>query len=289
MKILILGGEGMIGNGLAIGLSGFFEVAITVIKPKLPVNKNIKVYENVNGLDISSIIKVINDFKPDVVINAIGIVKQKYKKGQESEIIKLNSVLPFELQAICELNNSKLILLSTDCVFTGEKGNYSENDLTDALDIYGKTKILGELTNYNNVLTVRISSIGLEINSSKGLIEWFLSQKGEIKGFDKAIYSGFTSKELSKIFKFIFENHNNLNGLYHISSNPISKYELLSKLKILINKKDITIQRDSEFFCDRSLNSEKFKKLTGYIPTSWDVMLKELSEDILARNQNGSI
>lgn len=289
MKVLVLGGEGMIGRGLVKGLSQDFEIAYTNYKKSNNIINNIKVYEDVNGFNLNSITRVLNEFKPKIVINAIGIVKQKVQKGQDAEIIKLNSVLPYELQALCELQNSKLVLLSTDCVFSGRDGNYKESDLPDAYDLYGRTKIIGEISNYTNVLTVRISSIGLEMNTQKGLIEWFLSQSGEIYGFEKAIYSGFTTMELSRIFKLIFTKYTNLNGLYHISSSPISKFELLNKLKNIINKDDVAIKKNTTFICDRSLNSEKFKSETKYETPTWDNMLQELGEDILKRKSDGSI
>ena len=229
MKILILGGEGMFGSGLVKNLSSSFELAYTVHLQKKTQNKldsKIKRYENVNAFDMHSMAKVFADFRPDIVINAIGIVKQKVTIDSEVETIELNALFPFKLQKLCELMSCKLILLSTDCVFKGDSGNYSEESFADANDLYGKTKILGEICDRRNVLTIRTSTIGLELASNKGLIEWFLSQTGTISGYTKAIYSGFVMSEFSKILSLILLNHTNLCGLYHISSNPISKYEL---------------------------------------------------------------
>ena len=249
MKILILGGEGMFGSGLVKNLSSSFELAYTVHLQKKTQNKldsKIKRYENVNAFDMHSMAKVFADFRPDIVINAIGIVKQKDTIDSEVETIELNALFPFKLQKLCELMSCKLILLSTDCVFKGDSGNYSEESFADANDLYGKTKILGEICDRRNVLTIRTSTIGLELASNKGLIEWFLSQTGTI-------------------------------------SNPISKYELLNTLKNKINKKDINVKIDDTFICDRSLDSSKFRSLTKYVPPSWDAMLDNLAEEILKR------
>ena len=286
MKILILGGEGMFGSGLVKNLSSSFELAYTVHLQKKTQNKldsKIKRYENVNAFDMHSMAKVFADFRPDIVINAIGIVKQKVTIDSEVETIELNALFPFKLQKLCELMSCKLILLSTDCVFKGDSGNYSEESFADANDLYGKTKILGEICDRRNVLTIRTSTIGLELASNKGLIEWFLSQTGTISGYTKAIYSGFVMSEFSKILSLILLNHTNLCGLYHISSNPISKYELLNTLKNKINMKDINVKIDDTFICDRSLDSSKFRSLTKYVPPSWDAMLDNLAEEILKR------
>ena len=286
MKILILGGEGMFGSGLVKNLSSSFELAYTVHLQKKTQNKldsKIKRYENVNAFDMHSMAKVFADFRPDIVINAIGIVKQKVTIDSEVETIELNALFPFKLQKLCELMSCKLILLSTDCVFKGDSGNYSEESFADANDLYGKTKILGEICDRRNVLTIRTSTIGLELASNKGLIEWFLSQTGTISGYTKAIYSGFVMSDFSKILSLILLNHTNLCGLYHISSNPISKYELLNTLKNKINKKDINVKIDDTFICDRSLDSSKFRSLTKYVPPSWDAMLDNLAEEILKR------
>jgi len=167
-----------------------------------------------------------------------------------------------------------LIQISTDCVFNGSKGGYSEGDLGDANDVYGLTKYLGEI-NGPNALTIRTSCIGPEIGSHSGLLEWFLAQKTEVHGFANAMYSGFTTDELANVLsEFIFPNPD-LQGLFHVSSNPISKYDLLVKIANRFNK-GITIRRCEELVIDRTLSSTKFLKATGYQPPSWDEMLDKL-------------
>jgi dTDP-4-dehydrorhamnose reductase len=279
MKILIMGGSGMFGHGLVVFLAKHFEVGYTVRNTKLNSQLSAHCFGYVDGYDLNSIISTINDFKPEVVINAIGVVKQK-NEISPTTLIYLNSQLPYHLVKICELANAKLILLSTDCVFSGRKGNYREEDPPDAFDLYGRSKILGEISDEKHVLTIRTSTIGLELNSNKGLLEWFLSQSGTISGFQHAIYSGFPMFEFANVLKNILNHHLSLYGLYHISSDPISKYNLLVQLKEELKLKHLIINEDTNFNCNRSLNSDKFRETTKYIPPSWKKMLEILAIQI---------
>ncbi|TGL57206.1 SDR family oxidoreductase [Leptospira ognonensis] len=284
MKVLVLGGSGMFGNGLVEHLCSEFEVAFTV-RSSNPF-KNIKAtcFEYVDAFDLTSITRSILQFKPQIVINAIGVVKQK-KEIQPTTSIYLNSEFPFHLSSLCELANCKLILLSTDCVFSGNKGNYSEEDIPDAIDVYGRSKVLGEHYDRANVLTIRTSTIGFELGNNKGLLEWFLSQSGTISGFAGAIYSGFPMYEFVNILTLLFKQHASLDGLFHISSEPISKFQMLTILKDNLKLKDLNIVPDHIFRCDRSLDSKKFRELTGYVPPSWNKMLETLADQI--KNRKG--
>lgn len=274
----------MIGSGLVRNLSKDIEIACTFHKNSYPIKNSFKLYPNVNALDFFTIEKVFKDFLPDVVINAIGVVKQKLEIKAKYHTINLNAMFPHRLQSLCELVGSRLILLSTDCVFSGEKGDYREDDIPDANDIYGRTKIIGEITDSKNVLTIRSSTIGLELGGSKkGLLEWFLSQKGVIYGYDNAIYSGFTIIEFSRIISNILLNFKDLFGLIHISSVPISKFRLLNILKEKLKLKEIEIEKNTKFRCDRSLNSKKFKKISNYSPPTWEKMLEEIVLEINKR------
>jgi dTDP-4-dehydrorhamnose reductase len=178
-----------------------------------------------------------------------------------------------------------LIHISTDCVFAGDKGNYTEQDIPDAKDLYGQSKRWGELIKQEHCITLRTSIIGLELANKMGLIEWFLSQKGIIKGFTHAIYSGFTTLEFSRIIEYVSLQYPNLHGLWHVSSDPINKYELLKIFQTKLQKEDVTIEPDNVFVCERSLNSENFRKLTGYNPPTWDNMLTELAEQVRDRGR----
>lgn len=280
MKVLVLGGSGMFGSGLVEHLSPHFDLAYTVRGGSASVLEKVTYFPYTDAYDLSSIMRSISEFKPEVVINAIGVVKQK-KEILPSTSIYLNAEFPYHLAQICELSNSKLILLSTDCVFIGSKGNYSENDVPDASDVYGRSKILGEICDRKHVLTIRSSTIGFEINGQKGLLEWFLSQSGIISGYKHAIYTGFPMYEFANVLVKIINHFPMLSGLYHISSDPISKFELLNKLKEKLNYSNIDLMENIEFKCDRSLNSEKFRKLSGYFPPTWDEMLDKLTKQII--------
>jgi dTDP-4-dehydrorhamnose reductase len=214
---------------------------------------------------------IFSHVKPDLVINCIGLIKQVDESKNVLKAIEINSMFPHVLSKFCANFNSRLIHFSTDCIFSGAKGNYVESDLSDAQDLYGKTKYLGEL-NYEHCITIRTSIIGHELTSHHGLIEWFLSQKEHCKGYVKAIFSGLPTIVLSEIIRDVIIEQSNLNGIYHISSNPISKYDLLKLVAKLYNKK-IEIIPSDEIIIDRSLNSLKFFKATGYKPPQWDNLI----------------
>jgi dTDP-4-dehydrorhamnose reductase len=189
--------------------------------------------------------------------------------------ISLNAMFPHRLSLICRTAKIRLIHISTDCVFSGKKGNYEETDQSDAEDLYGRTKFLGEL-HYPHCVTLRTSIIGRELKSHLGLIEWFLSQTGTIRGYTRATYTGFTTDEISHIIQDYVIPNPSLSGLYHVSSDPISKYDLLLLAREAY-KKEIEILPDSEFFCDRSLISTRFREQTGYQPPSWQEMIEKLA------------
>ena len=289
MRILILGGDGMLGHQLLKSYLNQHEVFITLHNDQSKYescnffNSNNSLYE-VEASNKSQIKKIFSNLKPDVVINCIGIVKQRKEAEDAIKSIKINALLPHQLSLLCLENNSRLIQISTDCVFSGEKGNYSEDDVPDATDLYGKTKLLGEISAPHSV-TIRTSIIGLELSRKQGLIEWFLTQKGTIKGYDNAIFTGFTTLELASIIESLITQHTDLSGLWHVSSNPISKYQLLCNLAKKLNRQDIEIIKDEEFRCDRSLNGSKFISATGYTPPSWDKMLDTLADQIINRKK----
>lgn len=289
MKILIIGGDGMIGHNLYKELNNFFEVKITIKKSwDFYKNKNFfkksDCYFDTDILNLDILEKLIKSFNPNVVINAVGITKQRIYDNNLVNAIIINSNFPHSLTKICLKNNSKLILLSSDCVFSGKKGDYREIDEPDATDIYGITKILGEVLD-DNVITLRKSTIGLELNNSHGLIEWFLAQNGNIKGYNKAIYSGLIVSELARFIKILINKHMDLSGTYNVSSEPISKYDLLSGLKERLKLNNLFIEPDDTFACDRSLNMENLKNITGYAPPKWNDMLDEFAQDILNKRE----
>ena len=202
------------------------------------------------------------------MINCIGLIKQQGHLAKDPLFsLALNAMLPHKISMVCKAAKIKMIHISTDCVFSGKKGNYLESDQSDSDNLYGRTKYLGEVS-YPHCITLRTSIIGHGLKNKLGLIEWFLAQTGSVKGFTKAIFSGFTTDELSKIILNYVIPNKNLSGLYQVSSEPINKYALLMLTKKYYQK-DIEIIPDYEFVIDRSLNSDRFRKEANYQPPSW--------------------
>lgn len=283
----MLGATGKIGRLLFLGLSSTkgYEVwgtSRSSIKTKQIFNAKERehILDELNAWNIKKFENIIYQLRPQEVINCIGIIKQLPECQVPEQAIYVNALFPHLLSGICKKNNARLIHLSTDCVFSGRKGNYDDNDTPDALDMYGKTKGLGEVANSHS-LTIRSSYIGHELGTKYELLEWFLSQRVTVKGFRRAIYSGLTLIELTKVFsKYIIPN-DELTGIYNISSKPISKFDLLQLIAKRYNK-STRIEIDDNFICDRSLNSDKFRKLSKYIPPDWPKMI----EDMYVQNIN---
>ena len=283
MKALIIGGGGMLGHKLVQQLQKKIDVWTTLKGEaaeyeKFEIFNRNKIVENLNVLEIGEVEKSVNTIKPDVIINAVGIIKQIKSDSSTARMIQVNSVFPHQLADIAAKHNSRLINISTDCVFDGAKGDYTEKDIPNTLDLYGKSKNLGEIER-QNCLTLRTSIIGRELLTKHSLVEWFLSNKGQkVKGFVNAIYTGFPTIIFAEILTDLIINKANLEGLYHISSKPISKYDLLNLVKKEFNA-DIEIQPFEDFYMDRSLNSDKFRNETGFTPMQWTDMIKIMADD----------
>ena len=216
--------------------------------------------------------------KPGAVINCIGIIKQLKEASDPIISLTLNSLFPHRLAELCAIAGSRLFHISTDCVFSGQKGNYSEDDAADAEDLYGRTKLLGEVVR-PNCLTIRTSIFGRDFFKQSAFLEWFMSNRGgKVKGYKNAIYTGFPTQVLARIMGDIIEDYPDLSGLYQIASQPISKYQLLVKLREAM-KLDIEIEPYEDHPCDRSLSATRFVAATGYQIPSWDQMLIELASD----------
>ena len=287
MRILILGGDGMLGHQLFKHLSKEHEVKVTL-------RQNLSAYEKFNlffpentfaGIDIrftDQLLEVFREFQPQVIVNAVGIIKQRSSSKESIPSLEINSLFPHRLAILCNNIGTRMIHLSTDCVFSGKRGNYREDDPSDAIDLYGKSKYLGEV-NEHHYVTLRTSMIGRELSRKKSLLEWFLAQEGTIKGFKKAIFSGFSTQELSRIIEMILKEYPTTSGIYHVSSEPISKYDLLSLIKDRLQL-PIKIIPDKTFVCDRSLDSSRFRKDFNYYPPTWEKMVEELCEGISDTN-----
>ena len=286
MKILILGGSGMLGHRLWINLRKEHEVWVTVRQTTSPFPDQSEfpakyVRTDVDASNFDQVTRALASIQPDLVINCIGLIKQMGHVARDPIMsISINALLPHRVSLICRAAKIRMIHISTDCVFSGKKGNYLESDPSDAEDLYGKTKFLGEVAYPPHSLTLRTSIIGRELKTRLGLIEWFLAQKDgdTINGYKKAIFSGFTTDELSRIIMNKVIPNPELIGLYQVSSNPISKYDLLS-ITNQVFKRNINILSDENFFMDRSLNSDRFRQATSYQPPSWQDMIEEMAAD----------
>lgn len=282
MKVLVIGGTGMLGHKVVQVLRPRFDVVCTIRNSfetieGLGIFSRESTIENVNVEDIRSVEDAIRSSEPDVVINCVGVIKQLPTSKDVVKTLTINSVFPHQLASLAERLDFRLITVSTDCVFAGTKGNYSEVDAADALDLYGRSKQLGEVIDNRN-LTIRTSIIGREIGTSHSLIEWFLSQQGSVRGYVNAIFSGFPTVVLSEVIANIISDHPGLTGLYHVSSEPINKFDLLTLVKERLDL-DIEIERFEDFSIDRSLDSMKFRAATGFEPLPWPEMVDRMFSD----------
>ena len=273
----------MLGHKLAQIYKDRFETWVTVRSSganlsQLGIFDPRRLLAAVDASQFDSIIKAVEHVHPEVVINCIGIIKQSPAIQDTLAAIEVNSILPQKLAILCQGAKARLIHISTDCVFSGRKGNYTEDDVSDAEDSYGRTKFLGEVTK-SGCLTLRTSIIGRELNTSFGLVEWFLGQRGRrVKGFTKAIYTGFTTAELATIIESLIANHPKLEGIYNVSSNPVTKYDLLRIMNDSF-RTNITIEPEDNVAIDRSLDSSRFRNETGFKPKEWQEMIYDMVED----------
>jgi len=282
MRVLILGGTGMLGHRLWINLCRNYETWVTVRGsassfPDHPAFPKPFVRSNVDGLIFDEVTRAFASIQPDLVINCIGLIKQIPTASDPVSSLSLNAMLPHRVSLLCRTAGIRMIHISTDCVFAGKKGHYTESDQSDAEDLYGRSKFLGEVS-YPHTVTLRTSIIGRELQAQYGLIEWFLARQGTIRGYCRASYTGFTTDELSRIIINHVIPQPNLSGVYHVSSETISKYELLMLVNEAFGRK-IVIIPEEKFICDRSLDSTRFRQATGYKPPSWSKMISELAKD----------
>jgi len=282
-RLLILGGTGMLGHALFRQYSSRddLDVYATIRSAEgagkwLTAKFRAKVQTGVDALNIDSVANAIAAVKPDVLINCIGL-KESTAGGEVHSLISINALLPHQLAHLCKEKAVRMIHISTDGVFDGEKGMYNERDSVNISEVYGMTKYLGEVSEAHCV-TLRTSIIGHELKERNGLVEWFLRQNGSVRGFTRAIYSGFPTVELARIISDYVIPREDLSGLYHVSSEPISKYDLLRLIADEYGKQ-IEIERCDDLVLDRSLDSSAFRSKTGYIPPSWPDMIHAMYLD----------
>lgn len=288
-RVLVLGATGMLGHKLCQVIGPVFDTFATFRASRPHVSglfEHIQPIEGVTAEDFAGVLATIRRVKPDYVINAIGIVKQRDEARQAIPSISINALFPHRLAAACSDESARLIHMSTDCVFSGKRGAYTERDIPDPIDLYGRSKLLGEVDD-GSALTLRTSIIGRELSSTLGLVEWFLSQAGHhIRGYANAIYSGLTTEALSHIIAAIIQL-GSLRGIWHVSSSPISKYELLLALNDAFQTRT-TIARDEDFRCDRSLVSDRFYNETGLPRPSWSEMIRAMVVDPTSYRERGA-
>lgn len=277
MKILVVGASGMIGSTMLRVMYEKYPSSVigTVRDPSIGRFFDPDVGAHlISGVDVEdhdSLVRVLGDVRPDVVINCAGLTK--HKPGAEDPLISLpiNTLMPHKLSRLCALMGARFIHISTDCVFSGKRGLYTEDDPADAEDVYGKSKLLGEVT-YPNSITLRTSTIGRELNSTYGLLDWFLAQKESCRGYTKAIFSGLPTVLFARIVRDVVIPNKELSGLFHVSAEPIAKYDLLQLIAGVYGKA-IDIIPDDTFCIDRSLDSSRFHAATGYICPGWDEII----------------
>ncbi|MDO8298695.1 SDR family oxidoreductase [Lacisediminimonas sp.] len=282
MRILILGASGMLGNAMMrrLSVSDELEVYGSVRSASMKKYFDAAIAKRIiTGLDVENadaLTRAFLEVRPQVVINCIGLVKQFSEAEDPLVALPINAMLPHRLARLSALAGARFIHISTDCVFSGRKGGYRESDESDAQDVYGRSKFLGEV-HYPHCVTLRTSIIGHELNSTHGLIGWFLSQKGPIKGYTRAVFSGLSTCELATVIKDFVLPARDLTGLYHVAAEPITKYDLL-KLAGSEYGHAIPIEPDDRLVIDRSLDASRFNAATGYVAPPWPDLVKRMRD-----------
>lgn len=278
MKVLVLGASGMIGSTVLRVLSEKTELQVfgsvrdLAVKQFFSTAIGERLFAAGDAANQDCLIDLFGEVRPDVVINCIGITKHKPASEDALKSIPINALLPHRLAALCKITSARLIHVSSDCVFSGEKGNYVEEDFADGRDLYGQSKAMGEVR-YANSITLRTSTIGHELDSQYGLLDWFLAQEGRCNGYTRAKFSGLPTVVFAQIIRDVVIPRPHLSGLYHVAAKPIAKSELL-KLIAEIYQKKIEIVADDKLAIDRSLNPTRFNLATGYSAPEWPELIK---------------
>ncbi len=292
VKLLVLGATGMLGHRLLVDLGRRHDVVGAIRGPRHRWRDHAVLgsHRLVSGWDAmapDSISPLLDRERPEIVINCVGIVKQLQEAKDPIPSIAINALWPHRLAAACRARQIRMVHFSTDCVFSGERGPHAEDSTADAHDLYGRTKLLGEVYGLG-CLTLRSSIIGHELRSGAGLLEWFLGRRGgRASGFSGALYTGLTTNEMAAVIGRIIEEFPDLDGLWQVASTPIDKFTLLSKLNFAYGL-GIALDRDESFHCDRRLDGGRFAAATGIVPADWDSMIAAMRQAYLEDSATGA-
>lgn len=280
MKVLVLGVSGMLGNavfrllGDSPGIEARGTARSAAAARQLPEALRDRIVTGIDVENFDSLARAFAVARPDAVINCVGLVKQLAEADDALAAIPINSMLPHRLARLCEVAGARLVHVSTDCVFAGTRGMYTEDDPADAQDLYGRSKHLGEVR-YPHTVTLRTSIIGHELNSAHGLVGWFLSQQGSVRGFTRAVFSGLPTVELATVIRDHVLPDAGLSGLYHVAAAPIAKFDLLELVAAQYGKA-IGINPDDTVVIDRSLDGSRFSRATGYVAPAWGELVRRM-------------
>jgi len=282
VRILVLGANGMLGHRAVTLLSPRHEVVGTVRRADPVVERfapDARIVTGVTVEDPANLERIIEEVAPDAVVNCIGIVKQRPDAHASVPSIRTNSLFPHEVAAMCADAGARFVHVSTDCVFTGSRGMYAESDVPDAPDLYGRSKLLGEVADVPGTVTVRTSIVGWELRDPTGLLGWYAAHRGtRIGGYTKAVFSGLATTDLVDVIERLCTEWRDVDGLWHVSTEPISKYDLLTKLDADLGW-DTEIVPVGEPVIDRSLDSSRFRARTGWSPRPWDDTIAQLADE----------
>lgn len=277
-RVLVLGATGMLGHEVFRIMDDAPEVEVwgTVRQSNgrrfFAEKHHERLLSGVDALDVDALVTTLDRVKPDLVVNCIGIIKQLASANDPLVTLPINAILPHRLSRLCGAARARLVHISTDCVFSGRQGNYVETDVSDATDLYGRSKYLGEVHDASHTVTLRTSIIGHELASSYGLVDWFLTQEGRVSGYTRAIFSGLPAGELARVIRDVVLPQPALHGLYHVSAQPIAKSQLLRLIAAQYDKR-IDIVDDDSVAIDRSLDSSRFTAATGYRAAGWEELI----------------
>ena len=281
-RVLVLGATGMLGHTVLRFLAQDPELVVfgsarTPASARLlPADVRDRIVTGVDVESMDGLNTVVATTRPGVVINCVGLVKQLAAADDPLVALPINAMFPHRLARLCAVARARLVHVSTDCVFSGAKGMYTESDPSDATDLYGRSKHMGELHEPHTV-TLRTSIIGHELSGAHGLVEWFLSQTGGVKGYSRAIFSGLPTVELARVIRDFVLPDPALRGVYHVAAEPIAKLDLLTLVAAAYGR-SLTITPDSSVQIDRSLDGTRFRAATGYVAPAWPELVRRMHD-----------